>query len=67
MTNLKFWRLSNNLTQADAARRCGLGLSAYCLIEAGRLQPSRDQVRKLATVFGACVDEMLRRVPAVPR
>lgn len=67
MTNLKLWRLSNHLTQADAARRCGLGLSAYCLIEAGRLQPSRDQAAKLASFFGERVSEMLRRIPAVSR
>jgi transcriptional regulator with XRE-family HTH domain len=66
VTNLKFWRLSNRLTQADAARRCGLGLSAYCLIEAGRLQRSQDQAGKLAAVFGARGEEMLRRVSAVP-
>lgn len=67
MTNLKFWRLSNRLTQADAARRCGLGLSAYCLIEAGRLRPSGAQTKKLAAVFGARVDEMLSGIPAVPQ
>jgi transcriptional regulator with XRE-family HTH domain len=67
MTNLKLWRLSNGLTQADAAQRCGLGLSAYCLIEAGRLQPSRDQESKLGMIFGSRVREMLRRIPAVPQ
>ena len=67
MTHLKFWRLTNNLTQSDAARLCGLGVSAYCLIEAGRLQPSRDQESKLERVFGAKAPDMLRRVSGVPQ
>ncbi len=67
MTNLKLWRLTNNLTQSDAARRCGLGLSAYCLIEAGRLRPSLVQADKLAAVFGARAADMLLRIPAVPQ
>lgn len=67
MTNLKLWRLTNNLTQPDAARRCGLGLSAYCLIEAGRLRPSQVQADKLAAVFGGRAPEMLLRIPAVPQ
>jgi transcriptional regulator with XRE-family HTH domain len=67
VTNLKLWRLSNHLTQADAARRCGLGLSAYSLIEAGRLQPSPDQFRKLRLVFGSGSGAMLDPVSVAPQ
>lgn len=65
MTNLKLWRLSNHLTQTEAAQRCDLGLSAYSLIESGRLRPSLDQVRRLGRVFGRRTEEMLRSIPAV--
>lgn len=64
MTNLKLWRLSNHLRQVDAARLCGLGLSAYSLIEAGRLRPSATQGEKLAHAFGARAAQLLERVPA---
>ena len=67
MTHLKFWRLTNNLKQSDAARLCGLGVSAYSLIEAGRLLPSPEQHSKLERVFGAKTPDMLRRVSTVPR
>ena len=67
VTNLKFWRLSNHLTQADAARRCGLGLSAYCLIEAGRLQPSQDQAASSRPCSAPASTEMLLRISAVPQ
>jgi transcriptional regulator with XRE-family HTH domain len=63
LTNLKFWRLSNNLRQTEAARLCGLGLSAYSLIEAGRLLPSRTQAERLGHLFGARASKMLERVP----
>ena len=67
MTNLKFWRLTNNLKQSEAAHLCGIGVSAYSLIEAGRLSPSREQLLKLEGIFGAHAPEMLHRLPAVPK
>ncbi len=65
VTNLKFWRLTNNLKQSDAARLCGLGVSAYSLIESGRLLPSPEQHSKLERVFGAKTSDMLLRVSTV--
>lgn len=65
MTNLKLWRLSNHLIQSEAARRCGLGLSTYSLIETGRLRPSQEQTKRLGALFGRRPEEMLRQVPAV--
>jgi transcriptional regulator with XRE-family HTH domain len=59
VTNLKLWRLTNHLTQADAARRCGLGLSAYCLLEAGRLRPSPPQNARLKLYFGSDANALL--------
>jgi transcriptional regulator with XRE-family HTH domain len=67
VTNLKLWRLTNNLKQSDAASLCGLGVSAYSLIEAGRLRPSRAQQSKLERVFGAKAADMLNRVATVPK
>jgi transcriptional regulator with XRE-family HTH domain len=52
LTQLKARRLQENITQAQAAERLGIGLSAYSLIESGRMRPSRAQMRALEETFG---------------
>ncbi len=63
MTRLKFWRLQRDLTQQEVARRSGLGLSAYSLIESGRLAPSSPQSKSLEQLFGVPILELLAAVP----
>lgn len=59
MTNLKIWRQQNRMTQAQAAKFLRLGLSAYCLLEAGRLAPSPAQAARLERRFGPRFRAML--------
>lgn len=63
LTRLKVRRLQENLTQAQAAERLGIGISAYSLIESGRMRPSRAQMRALEQVFGRSAAALLEPVP----
>ena len=63
MTRLKLWRLQRGMTQQDVAARCGLGLSAYSLIESGRLIPSDAQAAALEALFKVAADKLLCNVP----
>lgn len=59
VTNLKLWRLRRHLGQREAARLFGFGLSAYSLIESGRMRPSESQIAALRKLFGNEADRML--------
>ena len=62
MLRIKLWRLQNRLSQSEAARRLGIGLSTLSLLEGGRLRPSRAQVERLRRVFGPEVDSLFEPV-----
>jgi DNA-binding XRE family transcriptional regulator len=64
---LKFWRCQMSLTQEEAAEEIGIGLSAYTLIEAGRLQPSERQQAQLSRRFGRQLAHRLLRKMPIPR
>ena len=53
MLRLKFWRLQQELTQAQAARRLGIGESTLAILESGRLRPTARQLEILRRTFGA--------------
>ena len=52
MIRLKLWRLQEGLTQADAAKRLGMGESTLAVLESGRLRPTIAQLARLRAVFG---------------
>jgi transcriptional regulator with XRE-family HTH domain len=62
MIRLKLWRVQAGLTQAEAATRLGVGLSAYALLEAGRLHPSPDQAARLGSFFGSAATGLFEPV-----
>ena len=62
MNRLRLWRLQTGLKQTEAAKRLGIGLSTYCLLEAGRLRPSRAQWKRLSAFFGPNVADILSPV-----
>ena len=45
-------RLAENLTQQEAAERCGMSRSQYCEIESGKTEPSAKQLLALSQGFG---------------
>jgi transcriptional regulator with XRE-family HTH domain len=53
MNRLKLWRIQNRHTQLEAATLLHMGLSTYCLLESGRLQPTGAQLKQLREYFGA--------------
>jgi transcriptional regulator with XRE-family HTH domain len=61
---MKLARFKARLTQATIAERCGLGLSAYSLIESGRLVPSEIQLARLRAMFGDRTEALLQPVPS---
>ena len=63
LTGLKARRLQENITQAEAAERLGIGVSAYSLMESGRMRPSRAQIQALEQVFGRSAEALLEPVP----
>lgn len=52
MIRLKLWRLQEGLTQAEAAKRLGIGESTLAVLESGRLRPTAAQLIRLGAVFG---------------
>jgi transcriptional regulator with XRE-family HTH domain len=52
MIRFKLWRLQEGLTQAEAAKRLGIGESTLAILETGRLRPTAQQLARLQTVFG---------------
>ena len=52
MIRLKLWRLQEGLTQAEAAKRLGIGESTLAVLESGRLRPTAAQIARLRAVFG---------------
>lgn len=45
-------RLKKNFTQCDVARKVGISLSFYCLIEKKLRKPSVNVAKKIAEVLG---------------
>ncbi len=45
------WRSERNLSQRDAARRVGLSLAVWALLESGRLDPTAEESAKLRIVL----------------
>jgi transcriptional regulator with XRE-family HTH domain len=62
LLRFKLWRLQCALTQEEAAARLGLGLSTLSLLESGRLQPTRGQVKLLRRSFGPEADTLFDHV-----
>jgi transcriptional regulator with XRE-family HTH domain len=52
VNRLKLWRLQEGLTQADAAKRLGIGESSLAVLESGRLRPTTGQLARLRAAFG---------------
>lgn len=51
VATIKHWRLQRGMSQAIAAKVCGVSRSAYCNLEAGRFRFSVYQVRELSRAF----------------
>lgn len=62
MLRLRFWRLSEGLTQAKAARRLGMSHLTLGYLESGRLRPGKRDLGRLRAVFGNQADRMFDRV-----
>ena len=60
MRELEKRRREASLTQAQLAALVGVTQGAISMIESGERQPSLALVRKLATVLGCTVDELLK-------
>ena len=62
MIRLKLWRLQQSLTQAQAARRLGIGESTLSVLETGRLRPTAGQLERLRRTFGAGTEALFEPV-----
>ena len=59
MQKIKVLRTERGLSQEQVAKAIGVSRPTYTAIEAGRQKLSLDEAKKLATLFGIGVDEML--------
>lgn len=59
MHKIKEFRLNKGLSQEQLARVIGVSRPTYTAIEAGKQELSLDEAKKLATLFGFGVDELL--------
>ncbi|MBI3255670.1 MAG: DUF4065 domain-containing protein [Candidatus Andersenbacteria bacterium] len=59
MQAIKEFRIDKSLSQAQVAQAIGVSRPTYSAIEAGKQELSLDEAKKLATLFGIGVDELL--------
>jgi transcriptional regulator with XRE-family HTH domain len=59
---LKFERTNRQISQSRLALVAGLHQPVVSQIESGRLAPTREQLQKLAAVFGVRPSELLKDV-----
>lgn len=62
MLKFKLWRLQEDLTQEEAARRLGIGASTLAILESGRLRPTAGQIEHLRLTFGSGADSLFEPV-----
>lgn len=60
MTKLRILRLGRNLKQTEVAKLVGIHPSTYCLLESGRLSPSRNHIKKLEGFFGETAEKLFQ-------
>lgn len=59
MQKIKESRIKNKLSQEQVAQAIGVSRPTYSAIEAGKQMLNTDEARKLASLFGISVDELL--------
>ena len=62
MLRLRFWRLSQGLTQVEAARRLGVGHLTLSYLEQGRLAPTDRDIERLRRAFGDQAERLLDEI-----
>jgi len=62
MLRLRLWRLTECLTQVEAARRLGMSHLTLGYLESGRLAPNAKDLDRLRQVFGHQADRMFEEV-----
>lgn len=62
MLRLRLWRLSEGLTQAEAARRLGMSHLTLGYLESGRLRPGERDLERLRAAFGDQAARMFDQV-----
>lgn len=55
---MKFYRQKNNLTQEETAKRLGISVSAYNMIENGNRGISLLRAKELEKIFNVSMDEI---------
>ena len=55
---MKFYRQKNNLTQEETAKKLGISVSAYNMIENGNRGISLLRAKELEKIFKATMDEI---------
>ena len=56
---LKKFRTEKNITQANMSKLLGLTRSTYSLYELGRREPNIDTLKKIASILGVTLDELI--------
>ncbi len=59
---IKQIRLELKMSQAELARRCGVTQAAISKYEDGKREPSLAMLKKIASVLGVSVDELIRDI-----
>jgi DNA-binding Xre family transcriptional regulator len=60
---IKGWRLFRNLTQSDLADKTGLKQTHVSLMEANKIKPRENTLRKLAQALNCDIDDLIVRRP----
>ena len=57
-TTLRELRKEHGYTQAELAKKAGIGLRSYRYYEAGKRQPKHEASKRLAKVLGVRMDQL---------
>ncbi|MFB0516804.1 MAG: helix-turn-helix domain-containing protein [Candidatus Neomarinimicrobiota bacterium] len=60
---IKGWRLFRNMTQSDLADKTGLKQTHVSLMEANKIKPRENTLKKLAEALNCNVDDLVVRRP----
>lgn len=60
---IKGWRLFRNMTQSELAEKTGLKQTHVSLMEANKIKPRENTLRKLAEALNCDVDDLTVRRP----
>jgi DNA-binding XRE family transcriptional regulator len=63
MNDIRYYRNKFDLTQTELALKIGVSLDTVSRWETGKRDPRSSDLRKMATLFGCAIDDLVNPTP----